>query len=72
MDKVSCRRCGNTMMLKSYTSLRCPICGEYQFQKKASEELLWSEHKLGLLFQKGGWLFLDTILPPSWFIEDVL
>jgi len=72
MDNVSCRRCGNTAMLKSFISVRCPICGEYLFLEKAGDELLWSEHRLGLLFQKGGWQFLGISSPPSWFIENVI
>jgi len=72
MDNVLCRRCGNTAMLKGFISFRCLICGEYHFLENALDDLLWSEHRLGLLFQKGGWQFLGVSSPPSWFIEKVI
>jgi hypothetical protein len=57
---------------EKFHSVRCPICGEYLFLEKAGDELLWSEHRLGLLFQKGGWQFLGISSPPSWFIENII
>ncbi len=72
MNDVSCRRCGNKAMLVNFISVRCPICGEYLFVEEAGEDLLWAEHRLGLLFQKGGWSLMDVCAPPAWFIENVV
>jgi ribosomal protein S27AE len=72
MDDMQCRRCGNKAFIKGFISVRCPICGEYVFLDEVDDSLLWSEHKLGILLQRGGWRWLSEIEPPRWFLENVV
>ena len=58
--------------MRGVISLRCPICGECVYVPDADDKLLWSEHKLGLLFKRGGWLWLSEFEPPAWFLENVV
>jgi len=72
MSKVSCRRCGNGALIMGFISLRCPLCGECVYLPDADEGLMWSEHRLGLMFKTGGWRWMDALEPPGWFIENVV
>ena len=67
-----CRRCGNKAHIRGVISLSCPICGECSYLPEADEALLWSEHKLGLMFLRDGWRWIGEVDPPRWFIECVL
>ena len=72
MDKPYCRRCGNKSLVRNYISLKCPVCGEYIYLTDARDAELWSEHKIGLMFKRGGWNFIELIEPPRWFFECVI
>jgi len=67
-----CRRCGNGSLIREYISLRCPICGTYSYLPDAGVPLLWSEHRLGLMFKVGGWQWLGVTDPPAWFVKNVV
>jgi len=67
----ACGRCGNSCMVRNFVSLCCPICGERVQLSDDGAGALWAEHRLGLLFQPGGWRFMDVVEPPGWFLENV-
>jgi len=66
-----CERCGSGALARSYIGLHCPICGECVYDSSAGRDTLWAEHRLGLMYERGGWLWMAVIEPPSWFIEEV-
>jgi uncharacterized protein (DUF983 family) len=72
MKNHTCRRCGNSSLIREFISVRCPICGTYSYMQDAGVPLLWSEHRLGLMFARGGWQWLGVIEPPSWFVANVV
>jgi len=72
MNRPICPRCGSGSLLRGFTSLRCPLCGEYIQMPEADDRLLWSEHRLGLMFKGDGWRWMDVTEPPAWFLENVL
>lgn len=72
MAEVKCGRCGGKVLVRGFASLRCPICGEYIYLREANEKALWAEHRLGLLFRRDGWGFMNIIDPPPWFLENVM
>ena len=72
MSAIRCDRCGSGSLIRNFTSLSCPICGEYVQLEADGTEPLWAEHRLGLLFKPGGWRLMDVIEPPVWFLEDVI
>ncbi len=72
MNGTVCRRCGNKSLVLGYASIRCPLCGEYVQVPVADDSLLWKEHRLGLMFKRGGWFFMDMMEPPAWFFEEVI
>ncbi|MGA2191755.1 MAG: hypothetical protein ABSG42_00040 [Nitrospirota bacterium] len=71
MKKLSCSRCGNEALFRSFIGMRCPICGECIYVQDAGDGLLWSEHKLGLTYRSDGWRWMEVLEPPAWFIENV-
>ncbi len=72
MGTVPCRKCGNTKWVTGFISLGCPICGERVYAPVADDRLLWSEHRLGLMFRRDGWRFIEALEPPAWFLEGVI
>lgn len=72
MSGIICRRCNSAALVKGFISLRCPICGDYFYLPDAGIKELWSEHRLGLLYARGGWKLLGVTEPPGWFLEEVV
>jgi len=71
MSEKNCRRCGSGGLVTGFMSVRCPICGDCQYLPVADERAMWAEHRLGLMFARGGWRWLDVFEPPAWFIREV-
>jgi len=71
MAGLHCERCGSGALARTYIGFSCPICGECVYDSSAGRDEMWAEHRLGLMYRRGGWLWMAEIDPPSWFIEEV-
>jgi len=71
MAELCCSKCGSAALCRSYMGVRCPICGECVYISTDDSVLMWSEHRLGLMYRRGGWLWMAEFEPPSWFIKEV-
>jgi len=72
MKDAHCRHCGNKALVRGMISIRCPICGECEYLPEADDALLWSEHRLGLMFLRDGWRWMGVLDPPDWFLENMV
>jgi hypothetical protein len=82
---ICCDKCGSRVLIRNYVAARCPICGKYFFAPEARERCemesaapesdaaisLWNEHKLGLMVKRDGWLWMEVLTPPKWFIQEI-